>query len=106
MRRNEKDMPEGDVAGLMIKRNPGVTVLWTTRSYKVVNDGTGRPLFRIGDPEEVRYYAQGRTATHEEIMESINTGLPILWEHAKQDGVAALIELQKMYDEAMKLVPA
>jgi hypothetical protein len=107
MRRNEKDMPEGDVAGLMIKRNPGVTVLWTTRSYKVVKDtGGAGVLFRIGDPEEIKYFSQGRQATHEEIMESINSGMPILWEHAKQDGIAALAELNKMYDEAMKLVPA
>jgi hypothetical protein len=105
MRRNEKNLPEGDVAGIAIKRNPGVAVLWTTRSYKVVKEGKG-VLFRIGDPEEVEYYTEGRQSTRAEITASIQSGMPTLWNYAREDGVTALIELQKMYDEAMKLVPA
>lgn len=49
MRRNEKSMPEGHrVAGIAIKRNPGVVVLWTARGYRreKVPDGMGL-LFKL-----------------------------------------------------------
>jgi hypothetical protein len=49
MRRNEKDLPEGiSSAGIAIKRNPGVTVLWTTTSFKLFTAGGGY-LFQVGD---------------------------------------------------------
>jgi hypothetical protein len=106
MRRNEKDLPaEGGVAGIMIKRNPGVALLWTTRSYTIMKTKTG-VLFEIGDPEEIQFFAEGRKATREEIMASIESGMPILWDEAKKDGVAGLVELQKQYDKAMRLILA
>jgi protein-disulfide isomerase-like protein with CxxC motif len=107
MRRNEKDMPleKGEVAGIMIKRNPGVALLWTTRSYKIMKTPTG-PLFRIGDPEQIEFYAEGRQATREEIMTSIESGMPILRDMAKEDGPEAEKQLQQQYHDAMELVPA
>src|SRR5262245_25131465 len=41
------------VAGEMLARNPGVTLLWTTRRYTIFNDGRGNPLIEIGDPTSV-----------------------------------------------------
>src|SRR5262245_56582120 len=40
MRRNKEDMPDGHEhpGGIMIERNPGVTLIWTTFSYRVVRD--------------------------------------------------------------------
>lgn len=106
MRRNTKGVPEDTiVAGIAIKRNPGVTLLWTTRSYRIMNTGTG-PLFMVGDPESVEFYCERRKATREEIMESVNTGLPILQAMAVEDGPDACAELQEMIDRAMKLIPA
>jgi len=106
-KRNDKDMPieASDPAGIMIKRNPGVTLLWTTKSYRVMKTRQG-PLFQIGEPEEVRFFCQGRTATRDEIMLSIESGLPILQDMAKQDGPDAEAELRQMIDRAMRLVPA
>jgi hypothetical protein len=105
-KRNEKDMPEHlEPAGLMLKRNPGVTLLWTTQRYTLFKDGRGGALFNVGDPEQVEFYAEGRAATHDEIMASINSGLPILQEMAERDGPEAVAELAKMYDKAMELVP-
>ena len=80
MRRNEKDMPDHlGPAGIMLKRNPGVTLCWTTLSYKPFRDYRGSGvLFRIGDPVSVEYFAEGRTATRDEIMQSINSGMPSL----------------------------
>lgn len=105
MRRNEKDLPEthGQVAGIMLKRNPGVTLLWTTRSYKIERTPNG-PLFRIGDPEQIEFFAEGRPAIRAEITASIESGLPILREMAAQDGPEACAELAAMERTATTLL--
>jgi hypothetical protein len=106
MRRNEKDMPENEGApGIMLKRNPGVTLLWVTRNYKPFKAGRG-VLFKVGDPVRVEFYAEGRNATHDEIMASINSGLPHLRELAEHDGPEAVTELARMVGKAMELVPS
>jgi hypothetical protein len=105
MRRNEKDMPEHlDPAGIMLKRNPGCTLLWVTHNYKPFR-AMGGALFNVGDPVRVEFYAEGRKATHEEIMASIDSGMPTLREMAEHDGPDAVAELQQMYAKAMELVP-
>jgi hypothetical protein len=101
MRRNEKDMPEdATAAGIAIRRNPGVILLWTTRSYKVEQG----PLFRIDKPEQLAFYAEGRKATREEIDRSIETGLPLLRGVAETDGPGASELLEAMIATGMKLV--
>jgi hypothetical protein len=109
MRRNEKDMPESDpCAGYGLKRNPGVVALWTTRSYKLFRAPMGGKgyLFTIGDPERIEYYAEGRTATRDEIMTSMESGLPLLMKIAEQEGREAVDELQRKYAQAIELIPA
>jgi hypothetical protein len=106
MRRNEKDMPDHlEAAGIMLRRNPGVTLLWVTRHYRPFKDGQGGVLFNVGDPHRVEFYAEGRKATHEEIMASIDSGMPMLRAVAERDGSEAVAELEQMYTEAMELVP-
>jgi hypothetical protein len=103
-RRNEKDVPDHVApAGHMIRRNPGVALVWTTKRYKVVSDGNGGALFDVGKPEHVRWYACGRTATRAEVIESIESGLPILRESA--DGPRDLAEIESRLRNAMALVP-
>jgi hypothetical protein len=108
MRRNEKDLPpDGTVAGIGIKRNPGVTVLWTTLKYRVWRPPGGGVLFDIGDPEHIEFYAEGRRATREEILASMESGLrDELMPRAMMDGPEAVTALQAMYDKAIKLVPS
>lgn len=108
MRRNSEDMPEGHVepGGIMIARNPGVTLIWTTLDYKVVKDGGGGFVIQIGEPQRVEFFARGRSASRDEIMASIDSGMPILREVAKQDGPEGEKELAFQYQRAMKLVPA
>jgi hypothetical protein len=106
MRRNEKDMPEGHIAGVGLMRNPGVVCLWTTRDYKVHRAPNGGVLFRIGDPEKVEYFAEGRKATRDEILHSMETGLPLLRKIAEDEGPDALTALMRMYGKALQLVPA
>jgi hypothetical protein len=106
-KRREKNMPEGaqDAAGVMIKRNPGVALVWVTKSYQVMDAGNGL-LFRIGKPESVAWFAEGRKAERGEILDSMLSGLPLLQEAAMHDGREALRVLDQQYIEAMKLVPA
>jgi len=107
MCRNEVDMPEGgrSPAGIMIKRNPGVTALWVTRNYKLVRVDDG-VLFQIGEPEEVYWYAEGRTATRTEVMASISSGLPLFEEKAMKDGPEAMEELSQRFERSQSLLPA
>jgi hypothetical protein len=125
MRRNEKDLPQfaGKEAsyashspGIPIERNPGVTLVWGTRSFKTISV-PARPgvnpgvLFNIGEPEECLWYAQGRTATRAEVLESIDTGLPILREACNLESspesiAAAKVELEAKLAQAITLLPA
>ncbi len=99
-----KDAEEG--AGEMIRRNPGVILVWITKSFKPERDPLkGGFIFRVGPPEELVWLREGRTATRAEVLESFRTGLPVLREAAEQDGAEAVKELGRMYDTALKLIP-
>lgn len=110
MRRNEKDLPEDGTspAGIHIDRNPGVACLYETayaKPFRPQHGGQGI-LFRLGDPERVDWYAEGRAATRAEVEESITTGFPLLERLAQRDGAEAITELYAARDVAMKLLPA
>lgn len=71
-------------AGVGLTRNPGVSLVWITRSwqwYPVVNG----VLCQVGDPREVLWFAEGREATRDEIEESIESGLPLLLAECPSD---------------------
>jgi hypothetical protein len=81
MVRRENNLPAdmADAAGFPIKRNPGVTLLWTCRGYEVFDDGRGGVLFRLSaKPESYEWYCRGRPATRAEVEESVRSGLPNL----------------------------
>jgi len=85
-KRRDGNLPEGGgFAGIGIERNPGVTMLWTTKKYSLKRDPKGELLINIGEPEKVEWIAKGREATREEIEESIDTGLPLLYEIADEN---------------------
>lgn len=99
-------IPEVEFAtpGYMIERNPGVTALWTTKKYKISQpDKTKGILFHIGDPEDVEWWASGRRASYDEVMTSVNTGLPFLQEAAQLDGHGAEASLTKMVAKAQPI---
>lgn len=109
MTRNYKTMPEeqrGNVPGIAIDRNPGVTLLWTCRSFHTFDPGvgTGR-LISLGEPYGVSWWKEGRTATRAEVDESIETGLPILRQMAELDGPDAIAEMEQRIVEVQALLP-
>lgn len=107
MHRREAGLPDEIVqpAGLAIMRNPGAAAIWITGSYRPFPDGMGQLMIRLGTPERVEWYCQGRPATRAEVMDSINSGFPILQQYAEQDGPGAIKQLQAQYDATMPLLP-
>jgi hypothetical protein len=96
--------------GTPILRNPGVTLLWTTRRYSVFNDGTGKPLIHLGDPVDVVWVCEGRAATREEVEASIAGGLPFLQEQAeaqdRREGRGAGQALERLVVAFARHLPA
>lgn len=107
MRRNEKGLLEDkiDLPGVMILRNPGAVALWSCKTYSLMDSPNGGVLFRLGTPAFVHWYTQGRPATRIEVMEVINSGVPILEEAARQDGPEALLELQQAIIDSVVYLP-
>lgn len=95
---------EGNVAGVMIKRNPGVTALWVTDRYSRFDDGRGRQLFEIGPPHAVGWWKEGRLATRAEVLDSITSGLPALEEVCR--GSLERTQLREAHELTLKLVDA
>lgn len=110
MTRRERRMPEGaaNPAGTMIRRNPGVALVWMTgyKSWSVFDDGDGGTLFNIGEPKAALWFAHGREAARAEVLASIDSGLPILREMAEEESPDAVAELERMHERALELVPA
>lgn len=102
--RRDANMPEDfkDPPGVMLTRNPGVAVIWTTKSYRVMKVGVG-VLFEIGEPDSVEWFAQARTATRDEVLASLRSGLPSLREVAQREN--SIPELARAFDAALKYVP-
>lgn len=107
MRRNEKNLPgeAQEPAGVMIRRNPGVALVWVTKAYKPWRAGDG-VLFDIGVPERCEWYAHGRPATRDEVAESITSGLPLLRAEAAKGGERHVNELRRRTLATEALLPA
>lgn len=105
MVRRENDLPDDimDPGGFSIKRNPGVTLVWTTTSFKPIAAPNGM-IFRIGEAEKTSWYREGRLATRAEVEESTMSGLPILLSQCHGESDAA--ELGRMLEVAKALWPA
>lgn len=108
MRRRETGKPEAAVkpGGVMIERDPGVALVWVTRSFRLIFDPQGGMLIRIGDPTQTLWFTEGRPSTRVEALASIDTGLPLLADMAEQEGPRAIRELEAMHRAALQLIPA
>lgn len=105
MVRREAGKVEGTVvAGKMLERNPGVSLIWTTRAFKVVSGGSHGVLFRMGSPTRIEAYSEGRKATGQEVWDSIKGGLPALREVAEAESDAAVRDLGRDLGRAVGLL--
>lgn len=106
MQRRERNLPADklDPAGTMIMRNPGVTALWTTRDWTVLRQPRGA-LFRLGDAAEVEWVRRGRAATRAEVLDSIESGMPLLLADAQENGPAAVADLERGRESVASLLP-
>lgn len=108
-KRRTDGLPEEgqEAAGFGLKRNPGAVGVWITKSYKPFRPHAGNAgiLFRIGDPTEVLWYANGREATRDEVQHSVDTGLPHLWELAERDGPEGKAALTQYIERFSVLLP-
>lgn len=114
MKRREDEVSDenaGNVSGFAIRRNPGVTLVWATNHWEEFSDMRGGKLIKIGPPLGVKFYREGRIATRAEIIESIESGLPLLEAMCEQEATAhdrleAHEELRAKTRLAFKLLPA
>jgi hypothetical protein len=98
--------------GVMVERNPGVTLLWYTRRYTFMNvkgragAGDGVLFQLVGRPFKLEWYSRGRLASREEIRDGFESGLPLLMEAAiKNDGPDGVEYLKQKIEDARKLIP-
>lgn len=94
-----------EAVGIPIKRNPGVTLLWTTNDFRPMKVERG-VLFQLGHPLSIDWYALGDIANRVQVLEALNTGLPVLTALAMKEGPEAISELNAQIKIAMKLVPS
>lgn len=112
MRRRDTGIPDGTIepGGVAILRNPGVALVWTTREYRWFRPQLGAPglLCDVGEPTNLQWFAEGRRATRDEILASMESGLPELRNacHQDTDPALALVALDRDYERALKLIPA
>jgi len=72
-----------DAPGFGLERNPGVTLLWWTRTYRTYRPASGNQtgeLLEIGDAEQVRWLVEGRNATRADVVDAIGRGIGALRE--------------------------
>ena len=105
MVRREDGLPErlDFGAGISLRHNPGVTLLWFARAFTVEYYPEGA-LWRIErQPVLVEWWARGRKATRDEVVAAFEGGLPKLRALATEEG--SLESLEKQVSRAMRLVP-
>jgi hypothetical protein len=84
MVRRENDLPEEasyqSAPGITVTRNPGCTILWTTRTFKTfeTHDGNKGWLITVGEPHMLEAYSEGKACGLSVVEESIRTGLHLL----------------------------
>jgi hypothetical protein len=103
-----KGLPKIPAAGVMLQRNPGVTMVWSTKDYTIVpvraKGAQPGVLFSLGDPSQVDWFCRGRPATKAEVEHSIETGLPILMRECSV-GTDELPVLDRLHKKFLQYLP-
>jgi len=106
MGRRETGLPEDRTApaGTMELRNPGVTLVWTSKTWEPFKIDSG-VLFDIGDPDTTRWFAHGRYATREEVVASLDSGMPLLLADVEGEGQRAVDYIREQRERVTGLLP-
>jgi hypothetical protein len=96
-----------------IARNPGAIAIYYTREFEPYcppGPRTGDFLIALGEPIDVTWWAEGRPATREQVLTSIDSGLPILEAMCEKEETEALRQfarkqLAEQYREVMGWLP-
>src|SRR5678815_2221761 len=95
----------GEMPGVPLLHNPGVTLVWWTLRYKI-SDANPGILFHIGPPERAQWFREGRQATRQEVLDGIEIGLPNLLDLAEAESPAAVLEVHHSLQRLFPLIPA
>jgi hypothetical protein len=112
MVRRERGLPDNiGNAGVAIQRNPGACLIWVTDKFELIRPSVGGGygvLFKFGEPTSTSWWAHSRPATREEVLESMESGLPLLDEQCDHDDDPAESRkvLRRQYEQALRYVPA
>jgi len=114
MVRRQDDLVDNDKLraispGVCLTRNPGVAMVWVTRSFEIFRAGgqlgNAGLLIELGEPTKVEWYTKGRAATRAEVIESIESGgYPNLVKIAQTEP-GALVELQRARERFWQYLP-
>lgn len=88
----------------MLPGNPGAAAIWVTKSY-TLTPMHGDIHVTLGDPVEVHWYAEGKLATRQQILDSLARRLPLVREVAEKGGLGDVALLERMTAEAMEWIP-
>lgn len=114
VRREDEFVHTGLMGEASITRNPGVAGVWVTKSYKTFQAKGAAAhgvLIEMGLPIEVLWFAEGRPATRQEVVGSIDGGMPLLKEQCMKEETAlarwdAVRELAKARLQVEQWLPA
>jgi len=106
MGRRETGLPEDRMApaGTACLRNPGVALVWTSKTWEPFKVDTG-VLFDIGDPDTTRWFAHGRYATRGEVVASLDSGMPLLLADVEGQGQRAVDYIMGQRERVTGLLP-
>lgn len=106
MRRRDTGLPEDTTfSPFSLTRNPGAVAVWCTSSWHPFRAPDGVILYEVGPPLRVMWFAHGRIATHDEVRDSIDHGLPELQRAALIDGPDAVAILDQRHRQLLPFLP-
>lgn len=97
--RRPVDGPTAEL-GEMMEHNPGVCALWSSKNPPRPSSTVA--LLDVGEPTMVRWFSQGRAASHEEVLDALHAGLTRMRLHCPSGQED---ELTWRYDRLLPLLP-
>ena len=101
----DADLPDGTSTDSRIPtHNPGVTAIWVTKSYDPFVQADGL-LFRLGYPERVEWYREGRPASRSEVVGAFEYGAGRFYQIAEEEHPEAAQRFEADFEKAKHYWP-